>query len=255
MKTIGKYIVFILAIFAAISVLSGCGNSQKPSPATDFEYQANENGVITIIKYIGERTDVVIPEKIDGMPVESISMNAFSGCVNVKSISFPDSITKIGDYAFRNCTSIESIDLPNELRELGSGAFMGCTSLKKISIPPNMNLMYFDMSPLPVLDLEQVIFEEGREEIDGYACFQTSKESNVKIVIPASVKKLSTSSFLINGSATMEFKGDCPEISDDYWEFSYIEPNSDGLTIYYKPSASGWDDCGWKDMYTLKPTK
>ncbi len=147
MKTIGKYIVFILAIFAAISVLSGCGNLQKPNPATDFEYQANGNGVITIIKYIGERTDVVIPEKIDGMPVESISMNAFSGCVNVKSISFPDSITKIGDYAFRNCTSIESIDLPKELRELGSGAFMGCTSLKKISIPPNMNLMYFDMSP------------------------------------------------------------------------------------------------------------
>lgn len=44
--------------------------------------------------------------------VESIGYGAFEGCVGLKSISIPDSVTSIGYFAFSGCSSLENITIP-----------------------------------------------------------------------------------------------------------------------------------------------
>ena len=58
---------------------------------------------------------------------------AFSGS-GVKSISLPDSITRLGEYAFGDCSRLESIIIPDNVTEIGACAFSQCTSLESITI-------------------------------------------------------------------------------------------------------------------------
>ena len=46
----------------------------ETNPKSDFEYVENEDGGITITKYIGTDDSVVIPEAIDGKPVDLVFM-------------------------------------------------------------------------------------------------------------------------------------------------------------------------------------
>lgn len=59
----------------------------------------------------------------------------FDSCVNLVSITLPNSIVNIGDHAFKNCDRLESADLPANLKQIGYEAFYGCSSLKSVFIP------------------------------------------------------------------------------------------------------------------------
>ena len=53
--------------------------------------------------------------------------------VNIKHITLPDNITKIGDMAFyRN--NIEEFDLPRSVKKIGSGAFRECKYMKSFTV-------------------------------------------------------------------------------------------------------------------------
>ncbi len=41
--------------------------------------------------------------------LESIPMGAFSGCINLKEIKIPDTVTNLGSAVFRGCTALEKI--------------------------------------------------------------------------------------------------------------------------------------------------
>ncbi len=103
---------------------------------TNFEYYENSDGdTVSITKYIGSESDVVIPEEIDGKSVTAISYGAFSECTDIKSVVIPNSVTSIDSDAFYGCTSLTSITIPNSVTEIGWGTFGKCTSLTSITIP------------------------------------------------------------------------------------------------------------------------
>ncbi|MCL2821721.1 MAG: leucine-rich repeat domain-containing protein [Firmicutes bacterium] len=60
---------------------------------------------------------------------------AFRNCVNLTSITIPNSVTSIGDRAFERTTSLTSITIPNSVTSIGVSAFAGATSLTSITIP------------------------------------------------------------------------------------------------------------------------
>ena len=96
-----------------------------------FTYTTN-NGTITITKYTGTNSAVVIPDTITGLPVTSIGIEAFYNS-SITSVTIPNSVTSIGDNAF-GFTGLTSITIPNSVTNLGS-AFYDCTSLTNVTIP------------------------------------------------------------------------------------------------------------------------
>jgi len=124
----------------------------------DFIYRTvNEDQWIEITGYTGASKVVVIPSEIDGKPVKSIGIAAFSdkGLTNIelpstvvsiglrsfsnnklKEVILPNGIETIGSNAFSE-NIIESIDLPDSLVNLGSGAF-SYNLLTSVSIPENI---------------------------------------------------------------------------------------------------------------------
>ena len=66
-----------------------------------------------------------------------IEDNAFSESYELKSVTIPESVTKIGNYAFYEST-LTSINIPESVTEIGAGAFSKCKALTSINIPDSV---------------------------------------------------------------------------------------------------------------------
>jgi len=138
-------------------------NVEMPNPASDFKYKEIEGG-IKITKYIGTDMTVVIPDKIDGLPVIEIGqsgninyavfINSYTwvreggvatkvaGDALVTSVVLPDTLKIIDDWTFANCINLKSIEIPDSVTEIGMYAFKNCRSLTSIKIPNNVTVIY-----------------------------------------------------------------------------------------------------------------
>jgi len=88
--------------------------------------------------------DIVIPESItyEGKEytVTAIGQGAFSQR-DITSITFPNSITSIGNSAFVYCKRLNSIVLPEKLTVIGDMCFASCESLRRVVIPEGLTLI------------------------------------------------------------------------------------------------------------------
>lgn len=118
----------------------------------DEKYEINSSGIIT--DYYGIDMDIVVPEKIRGITVKGIGQNVFKNDNVVRSVSLPETVTRIYANAFYGCTNLETVtgsginqvdasafqistikSFPvNQLVKIGSGAFSGCNNLETIDL-------------------------------------------------------------------------------------------------------------------------
>ena len=110
----------------------------------------NEEGVEIYYNYINNETElevtsgiyygsVNIPESVTYMNrtynVTKIGDKAFRECVDLTSVTIPNSVTSIGYMAFHNCTRLYSVTIPNSVKNIGEEAFFGCIALTSVTIP------------------------------------------------------------------------------------------------------------------------
>ena len=68
---------------------------------------------------------------------KTIATGAFQYCINLTSVSIPNSLTKIETDAF-NGSSLKYINIPETVTSIGDNVFYNCTSLKAIVIPTSV---------------------------------------------------------------------------------------------------------------------
>ena len=85
----------------------------------------------TLISYIGNTEDVIIPEG-----VVKIGSGAFKSNNTLRALSFTGNTLKsIESGAFAHCSHLERVMLPEGLVQICDHAFYGCDSLMYIYIP------------------------------------------------------------------------------------------------------------------------
>lgn len=119
-RLLAVILLAVLAIFAA-----GCGKDKdektkdKVKDANEkaaelekedeksqaFEFRTGSEGAI-LTKYSGEDEDVEIPAEYEGQPVVEIASNVFKGCENMRSLTIPPSIKKLGNTILDEATGI-----------------------------------------------------------------------------------------------------------------------------------------------------
>ena len=75
-----------------------------------FTYRVVDGAVTVMAPVDPALTAVEIPATIEGYPVVAIDPWAFALCEALQSVSFPESVTTIGDYAFMGCTGLTAVN-------------------------------------------------------------------------------------------------------------------------------------------------
>ena len=238
-------LIFCFLLIGAIALIM----QEAPEAPTDgyYSYTVND-GKATI-----ERCDptasgeIIVPSVLGIYPVTSIGAYAFDDCINITSITLPDSVTEILMYAFENCTNLTDIYIPDSVVNIDRDAFSNCPSLRGIWVNENNTnyasdasgvLFYKDMvtlirAPMALSDpytipatvqtiserafqgcvnLKDIIIPDGITSLDWYT-FSDCK--NLKsITLPGSLTSIGYEVFRgCNNLSKVNFKG-----TEDAWK-------------------------------------
>lgn len=73
---------------------------------------------VTITKYTGTESTVILPSTISGWPVTKIGEDAFQDNTTITSVTIPASVTEIGSNAFADCTNLTSVNYKGDWSNL-----------------------------------------------------------------------------------------------------------------------------------------
>lgn len=88
-----------------------------------------------------------------------ILSQAFRGCVALKNIELPTTLTSIGSSAFESCEGLESIVFPESVTDL-QGCLSYCTSLTEVALPKSLTT-FGDGMFIKCTSLRRVVVWEG----------------------------------------------------------------------------------------------
>ena len=137
-KPIVKISSFVLRFL--LTVIVGCMLYTKIVYAEDlicgdYTYVIMEDGTAKITSYTGSSENILVPERLDGVPVTSIGSCTFYEKTSIKSINLPSSVTSIEWRAFYLCSNLLNIEIPSGVTSIEVEAFARCSSLTAIEIP------------------------------------------------------------------------------------------------------------------------
>ena len=96
-----------------------------------------------LLGYVGEDTDLILPESYNGEKYE-IYKHAFFVRHDITSITIPDSVSSIGERAFTSCEKLTSVMIGNGVASIGEGAFYNCKSLASVTIGNRVEIICDD---------------------------------------------------------------------------------------------------------------
>lgn len=142
--TIVMFVAAIVTPIIAVVFLKDSTEKQVVLGDYVLRYKkVNGEETYTIMEYRGDDTEIVIPEKMDGITVVGVGANAFSASVsninqNIVSITLPDSVNSIGKGAFKGLKNLQTLRIPKHVTVLETDVLSGCTSLQNVTLPANI---------------------------------------------------------------------------------------------------------------------
>ena len=173
-----------IIVMAVLSVIIGCIVYHKIN--VPYEYSINEDGTVTLDRYLGEEADVIIPETIYGREVKVIDVICFYDNQTLETVTIPDSVEVIESGAFEDCDSLSIVYGGNNVREIKSNAFSGCILLS--AYPWSDKLESIGYCAFMATSLQEVILPAEVKTIGICAfarCFQLTE-----IEIPEGVEEI-----------------------------------------------------------------
>ena len=104
----------------AVSVSGSFKNCPKLADKDGFVIVCNH----ILCDYIGDKSDVTIPEG-----VSIISDEAFLNNSRLVSVTFPHLLGSVHSYAFKNCTNLSVVRMSKTIPKFKEGAFDGCPNI------------------------------------------------------------------------------------------------------------------------------
>ncbi len=166
-RIIAAFAASAMLIFAMVPQMAFAGDDTTAYTATidglNFEFD-QDAGTAMLIGCETQIDNLVVPSKVNGIPVTSIGDQAFLWNTTLTNVSIPSSVTSIGESAFDGCENlavvtfdegsnlqsigkdafwscaIQSIDIPSSVTSIGDRAFTYCDSLKTVNILADSNL-------------------------------------------------------------------------------------------------------------------
>lgn len=87
-------------------------------PVEDNPYDYPPPKTVTITKYTGKESTVILPSTINSWPVTKIGEDAFQDNTTITSVTIPASVTEIGSNAFAGCTNLTSVNYAGDWSKL-----------------------------------------------------------------------------------------------------------------------------------------
>ncbi|WP_035356734.1 leucine-rich repeat protein [Acetobacterium malicum] len=191
-----------------------------------------ENGVLT--KYLGNATEVVIPEE-----VTVIGAEAFQNNQSITHVRLPSGLVKIGDRAFEFCTNLDDqLIFPETLSEIGEGAYDRCSKIWGTLVIPQGVKVIKNYAFRSCSSLNSLKFSEGFSEI-GYQAFNNCSGLSGQLILPQSLNKIGELAFAWCTRLTGELviPDNVTEIGS--YAFSYCYGLSGILTVSSKLQVIG----------------
>ena len=136
-----KLKAFILTAMITLMFGTSVINAYETYIPVSIRYEktdSNGDGVEDSITILYDKTyvtaeSVIIPDRIDGLPVTEILPYAFSES-QITSIKLPGSLEKIEEAAFMLCENLKNIEIPESVKYICENAFNSCTAAESITI-------------------------------------------------------------------------------------------------------------------------
>jgi len=151
------------------------------------------------IDLINAKLVIKRPKVVNGLALSDDGTEIVKASTSLKSVTIPNSVTKIGDLAFFGCAYLKSVAIPDDITRIGKNAFRDCGALKSITIPNSVTSIgedaFFACRSLESITVSDSVTEIGRAVFAG--C--TSLKS---IMIPSGITRIGESAFFGCASLT-----------------------------------------------------
>ncbi len=180
-----------------------CGPTVSYTVYSDGTMVLEGTGTVRQGNFSKEIKSLVVSEGIT-----AIGNYVFSSCSYLENVSFPDSLSAIGDMAFYS-SGIKEINIPKNVEKIGSMAFSACLDLKKI-IVHEKNVSFESENG--------VLFNEEKNVLISYPCGLTGK-----YVLPSEVSEIYPSAFYSSMLSKIIFNDSLLKIGEEAFARSGIK--------------------------------
>ncbi len=181
---------------------------QYPTTNELFRYTVYDT-YVAITEYIGpEGADVVVPSRLDNLPVYVVGIGSFkkninslvfeegisilNGCASsnlaLKSVTIPGTVSSFYN-AFKDCLELETVVIQEGVKAISFSAFEKCSKLSQVTIPSTVTDIQ-NSAFVHCKALRSITLPEGLLMLGASAFFGTGLET---FEIPESVSMMSCS--------------------------------------------------------------